>query len=256
MFYKEIHEMKLRVIIMFVVLLVSLVTTIALRPYAAQMMEEMTAQLEEMPDFLKNLMGDISGLSRLNDDNYYLLSQWHGKNYGQFLPFVVLLIAFPIFAKEFDKKTIYFLLSRKNRNEVFRTKYLAGLGAVLLITTVLSLLGPIAMNLAGYSTAFSGTLKVLLHQLVGVSFFYSLFTMISIMSRDQVKPVVAGIVIILGLPILGMIDALSWLNPYPFVLGSNVAQKGTIDWIYLLSLLAVTAVLTVTDYRVFEKKEV
>ena len=112
------------------------------------------------------------------------------------------------------------------------------------------------MNLAGYSTAFSGTLKVLLQQLVGVSFFYSLFTMISIMSRDQVKPVVAGIVIILGLPILGMIDALSWLNPYPFVLGSNVAQKGTIDWIYLLSLLAVTAVLTVIDYRVFEKKEV
>ena len=256
MFYKEIHEMKLRVIIMFIVLLVSLVTTVALRPYAAQMMEEMTAQLEEMPDFLKSLMGDVSGLTRLNDDNYYLLSQWHGKNYGQFLPFVVLLIAFPIFAKEFDKKTIYFLLSRKNRNEVFRTKYLAGLGAVLIITTVLSLLGPIAMNLAGYSTTFGDSLKVLLQQLVGASFFYSLFTMISIMSRDQVKPVVAGILIVLGLPILGMIDALSWLNPYPFILGSNVAQKGTIDWIYLVSLLAVTVVLTVTDYRVFEKKEV
>ncbi|HUM23151.1 ABC transporter permease subunit, partial [Mesotoga prima] len=238
MFYKEIHEMKLRVIIMFIVLLVSLVTTVALRPYAAQMMEEMTAQLEEMPDFLKSLMGDVSGLTRLNDDNYYLLSQWHGKNYGQFLPFVVLLIAFPIFAKEFDKKTIYFLLSRKNRNEVFRTKYLAGLGALLIITTVLSLLGPIAMNLAGYSTAFGDTLKVLLQQLVGASFFYSLFTMISIMSRDQVKPVVAGILIVLGLPILGMIDALSWLNPYPFILGSSVAQKGTIDWIYLVSLLA------------------
>ena len=256
MFYKEIHEMKLRVVIMFVVLLISLITTVALRPYAAQMMEEMTPQLEEMPDFLKNLMGDVSGLSRLNDDNYYLLSQWHGKNYGQFLPFVVLLIAFPIFAKEFDKKTIYFLLSRKNRNEVFRTKYLAGLGAVLTITVVLSLLGPVAMNLSGYSTAFADTLKVLLQQLVGVTFFYSLFTMISIMSRDQVKPVVAGVVIVLGLPILGMIDTLSWLNPYPFILGSSAAQKGTIDWIYLVSLLAVTAVLTAIDYKVFEKKEV
>jgi len=256
MFYKEIHEMKLRVVIMFVVLLISLVTTIALRPYAAQMMEEMTAQLEDMPDFLKNLMGDVSGLSRLNEDNYYLLSQWHGKNYGQFLPFVVLLIAFPIFAKEFDKKTIYFLLSRKNRNEVFWTKYLAGLGAVLTITAVLSLLGPVAMNFAGYSTVFADTLKVLLQQLVGVTFFYSLFTMISIMSRDQVKPVVAGVIIVLGLPILGMIDTLSWLNLYPFILGSSIAQKGTIDWIYLVSLLAATVVLTVTDYKVFEKKEV
>jgi ABC-2 type transport system permease protein len=255
MLYKELNEMKLRVILIIAVLVISLITTIVMRPYASQMMSEMAGQLEELPDFLKKLIGDTSSLTKLDDDNYYLLSQWQGKNFGQFLPLVVLLITFPIFAKEFDKKTIYFLLSRKNRKDVFMAKYLIGLGVVLVVTTALSLLGPIAMNLTGYGVNFSGTLKALLQQFVGVAFFYSLFTLLSVISKDQVKPVVLGIILIIGLPIIGMIEAISWLNPYPFILATTVIQNGTIDWIYLVALLAVTIALTAADYVLFKKKE-
>lgn len=255
MFYKELNEMKLRVLIIFAVLIMALVVTVVMRPYAAQMMEEMASQLEQLPDFLKNLIGDVSSLTRLNDDDYYLISQWQGKNFGQFLPFVVLLIAFPIFAKEFDKKTIYFLLSRKNRKDVFRVKYFTGMAAVLAVTALLSLLGPLFMNLAGYSTGFIYSLKALLQQAAGAVFFYALFTLLSVSSRDQVRPVVFGIVIVIGLPIIGIIDAISWLNPYPFILASNIAQSENIDWIYLGALVAITAVLTAVDYKIFERKE-
>lgn len=255
MFYKELNELKLRALIIFVVLIVALIATVAMRPYTAQMMEEMADQLEQLPDFLKNLMGDLSSLKRLNDNNYYLISQWQGKNFGQFLPFIVLLITFPIFAREFDKKTIYFLLARKNRKEVFRVKYLTGLGTVLLLTMALSLLGPVFMNLAGYGMGFYDTLKTLLQQLVGATFFYSLFTLVSVGSRDQVKPVVFGIILILAMPIVGIIDKLSWLNPYPFVLASTVVQNGKIDWFYMVALLALTLILTAISYKVFERKE-
>ncbi len=59
----------------------------------------------------------------------------------------------------------------------------------------------------------------------------------------------------IGLPIIGIIEAISWLNPYPFILATTVIQNGTIDWIYLVALLAVTIVLTAVDYMVFKKKE-
>ena len=78
MLYKELNEMKLRVILIIAVLVISLITTIVMRPYASQMMSEMAGQLEELPDFLKKLIGDTSSLTKLDDDNYYLLSQWQG----------------------------------------------------------------------------------------------------------------------------------------------------------------------------------
>jgi ABC-type transport system involved in multi-copper enzyme maturation permease subunit len=70
-----------------------------------------------------------------------------------------------------------------------------------------------------------------------------------------VKPVVLGIILIIGLPIIGMIEAISWLNPYPFILATTVIQSGTIDWNYLAALLAVTIALTAADYVLFKKKE-
>ena len=47
MLYKELNEMKLRVILIIAVLVISLITTIVMRPYASQMMSEMAGQLVE-----------------------------------------------------------------------------------------------------------------------------------------------------------------------------------------------------------------
>lgn len=256
MIYKELYDMRIRTIVMFIVILVGLVLSIAMKPYTAEMFQGLAGEIENMPEFLRGLIGDPEELTALIDDNdAYLLSQWQGKNLGQFIPFIVLIIVFPIFARETDKKTIYFLLARKNRNEVFKAKYFTGLLVAASVVFILALAGPVGMNIAGYGTGFAKTLVALVHELIGVFFFYSIFSFLSVTSNDQIKPIIGGMVIIIGLPFFSMIKTLDFLNPYNYVLAISIAQGDGIDWIYSIVLLAISITLTLLNKAIFEKRE-
>jgi len=254
-FYKEWNEHKTRAIVIFILSLIVLTTTVALRPYASSMMEQMVNELEEMPEFLQKMIGDPSIAQKLTNDEYYINSQWHGKNLGQFLPIFVLIIAFPVFAREVDKKTIYFLLSRRKREEVFWKKFFVGYFVITAIIVIFSLAGPIAMKIAGYQVGFRNTGLILVHEIVGVSFFYSLFILFSVLSNDQVKPVVGGLVVIIALPFLSLIESIAFLNPYPYILGLDIINGSGIDWWYTLSLAVLTLVIAFQSYRIFKTKE-
>lgn len=254
MLYKEINDMRIRVLIILMVFLASLLVTVLLRPYTTTMLDQMASEFEKLPEFLKKTIGDPERILRLKNDQYYLLSQWHGKNLGQFLPLLALLIAFPIFSRENEKRTIYFLLARKKREEIFWVKFGVGLGLTIIITAVMSALGFILMRTLGYSVDFNYLPLCLTNEIVGVSFFYSLFLMFSIISNDQVKPVIIGIVILIGLPILGLIKTVSFLNPYPYILCIHVIDEG-VDLTYTSGLVIVTVALVIIDYVLFKKRE-
>lgn len=254
MFFKELNDVKMRSIVILLLLLVSLAVTIALRPYTETMFSQMISEFEKLPKFMKKIIGSPEQLTRLKDDEYYLISQWHGKNLGQFLPLLSLLIAFPIFAKENEKKTIYFLLARKKRKFVFWVKFLTGLFVLLIMTGGLSTMGFVLMKILGHSVSLAHLLPCLISEMVGVTFFFSLFLLFSIISNDQVKPVIAGIVILIGLPLLSLIKSVSFLNPYPYILCVNVLDKG-IDWPYTIVLASVSLLLIVSDYLVFKNRE-
>lgn len=254
MFIKELNDMKVRSLIILLLLFASLIVTIVLRPYTETMFDQMITEFEKLPDFMKKLIGSPEQLTRLKNDEYYLITQWHGKNFGQFLPLLSLLIAFPIFSKEIEKKTIYFLLAKKERKTVFRIKFIAGFAVLLSITVFMSTMGFVLMRFFGYSVSFKYLFPCLLSEIVGVTFFFTLFLLFSIISNDQVKPVIAGIVVLIGLPILGLIDSLSFLNPYPYVLCVQILDKG-IDWIYTFGLIFVTILLIIVDYFVFRNRE-
>ncbi|MEA1883360.1 MAG: hypothetical protein U9N62_02435 [Thermotogota bacterium] len=75
------------------------------------------------------------------------------------------------------------------------------------------------------------------------------------MFNDQIKPILAGIIVIVGLPFLSMFESIKWLNPYPYALGTQVISKGTFDGIYSLALIVITAVITWIGLEVFKRKE-
>lgn len=256
MIYKELYDMRIRTIVMFIVILVGLVLSIAMKPYTAEMFQGLAGEVANMPEFLKGLVGDPEELVALIDDNdAYLLSQWQGKNLGQFIPFIVLIIAFPIFARETDKKTMYFLLARKNRNQIFMVKYFTGLLVAASVVSLLGIAGPVGMNIAGYNTGFGQSFMALVHELTGAFFFYSIFSFLSVTSNDQIKPIIGGIVILIGLPFFSMIKVLDFLNPYTYILSISIARGDGIDWIYSLVLLAISISLTLVNKTIFEKRE-
>lgn len=252
MFYKEIRELKTTLVVVSLLLVVALIATVAMKDTAVELLQGFST--EDMPEFARNLLANPDLLENIGNNDFYLVSQWQGKNLGQFIPLVILIISIPIFAREFDKKTIYFLLSRLTRKRVFFMKYFTGLGVLSALIAFFSLSGPIAMNFAGYETGFSLTFKILVHQLIGGAFFFSLFILYSVLFSDQTKPLIIGMATIIGLPILGLFRPLNFLNLYPYILGSNVYNAG-IEVTESVLLIFLVAVITTADYIIFKKRE-
>ena len=62
----------------------------------------------------------------LNDMDFYLWSQWMGKNLYQLIILSTILLGFSSFAREREQETMSFLLSNFSRRHIFLSKILAG----------------------------------------------------------------------------------------------------------------------------------
>ncbi|HQQ64515.1 MAG: ABC transporter permease [Thermotogaceae bacterium] len=256
MFRKEMMDIRWRVLVFFVVFGFLLVGTIALRPFIGELLGASSKELAQLPDFLKNIVGDLTVLNRMEaDDEFYLLSQWQGKNMGQFLPLCVLLLVFPLFSREEEKKTLYFLLARFSRQEIYWKKILASFSAVFALLFVFTIAAPASMNLAGYNVGFQYSFLILLQQVLASWFFFGFFVFLSVVFRDQIKPVLWGILFALALPMASLYPPLSWMNPYPYLLGTSVLQTGRIDGVYSMGMIVFGTALIVAASIIFEKKE-
>ncbi|HPJ88813.1 MAG TPA: ABC transporter permease subunit [Thermotogota bacterium] len=259
MFKKTLYEMRFRLTVFIVLFFVLLLGLIFTRPVIGNLMVSMdmnSEEVKELPDILKGFADGKEFEQLKDDDQFFLLSQWYGKNFGQFLPFFALIIAFPVFSRETEKKTIYFLLSRRNRKEIYDSKVLSGYYVMILIVVVFDFLAPVAMMLSGYDILFNGNLiRLIVQQLIAASFFYFLFILFSIIFNDQMKPVILGIVLIVALPFSSLINGIAWLNLYPYVFGETVLSSGDFDWMRSLVLTGLSIFLYLGGRRLFLKKE-
>jgi ABC-type transport system involved in multi-copper enzyme maturation permease subunit len=242
---------------LFAVLLLVLIKT---RPIIGEVLLTLNVdndQMEQLPQFMKDLISDGLNTERLKtDDQFFLLSQWFAKNFGQFLPFFALIIAFPVFSRETEKKTIYFLLAKKNRRDVFDGKVFSSYSIMIILVLFFSFLAPVVMMLFGYDVNFNKELfQMIAQQLVAVSFFYSVFILFSIVFNDQLKPVILGIILLVIMPFTSMIKGISWMNLYPYILGNTVLKSGDFDWISTSVLLSLTVFMYFLGKKLFLKKE-
>jgi len=65
----------------------------------------------------------------------------------------------------------------------------------------------------------------------------------------------AGIIVAVGLPFFSMFESLKWMNPYPYILGSSIINKGTFDGIYSLALLLLIVAISWIGLEIFKKRE-
>ncbi len=258
MIRKEINSLKMRALIMFFFMLALLILVVSMQDYVTSM----SISFENMKNsnrtklaekFLNESLEKI--LKKLQTNDYYIWSQWYGKNFGQFLPLLVLIIAFPIFSKETEKKTIYFLLARKNRNEIFNVKALTGLITVIIIILSLSLLPIAFMNAFGKTIKIVPIFKYAFQEIVVGIFFYTVYLFFSVYFNDTVKTIIAGIVFFIGDFMLGLIEKISFLNVFPYISCSHIYKTGNIDWIYTIWLLVISAGMYLVTMRYFQKKD-
>lgn len=192
---------------------------------------------------------------RLKEWNFYINSQWFGKNFGQMIPIIGIIIAFPLFAREFENGTIEYLLVRRSRRVVFVDKFLSGFLATVILIFIASSLPPLYSLLSAKDYDFSFYFKATVQSEIAGILWYCIGMLFSTIFNDQVKPVLASLGAIALTTAAGLIKALKFLNTYSYALCSNLLENGPIDVPYTIGIILVSSVLISISYMIFRNKD-
>ncbi|AEX85687.1 hypothetical protein Marpi_1284 [Marinitoga piezophila KA3] len=249
---KELYEMKTRTIISIVILILLFFSIAPFQKFYVDMIKENMAAIKPYAE----KFGFSNILDNLNDWNYYMYTQWFGKNFGQLIPIFAIIFAFPLFSREYENGTMEYLLVRKSRDYVFITKVYIGL-TMFIIWITIGIVLPAAYSLiSGKDLAYSLLFKYFIHMFFGGLFWYEITVLFSVIFNDQVKPILVSVGTLIITTAAGFIKPLSFLNTYPYILGSKIISEGKIDLLYTLSLFLIGETIVSIAYYQFRKKEI
>jgi len=90
---KEFYDMKVRFIGVLIVTITLFFIVAPFQKFTISMLEGYSGN----PQVEKFLPGAM--LNKLKEWNFYINSQWYGKNFGQMVGFIGIIMAFPLFAE-------------------------------------------------------------------------------------------------------------------------------------------------------------
>ncbi len=246
---KEFNDLKVRFFGVLVVIFILFFLVAPLQKFTLSMLEGYTGN----PQLEKFLPGSM--LNKLKEWNFYVNSQWYGKNFGQMIPIIGIIMAFPLFAREFENRTIEFLLVRKSRKEIFLNKVLTGFIALSVILIIAGLLPLVYSFLLRKDYIYETGLKFVFQSYFAGLLWYGIGIFFSVLFNDQVKPLLAGLGTLAITTVAGLLKPLKFLNTFSYALGTNIFQKNFIDFKYTICAIIFTIVSFIFAYIIFNKKE-
>lgn len=253
MIKKEFSDMKLRTFVLLFLGIGFFFMVAPLHKFALEMLNEYT-QIPNMPRFLERFLPK-GFVEKLSEWNFYIYTQWFGKNLGQFVPIFAIIMGFPIFAREIENGTIEFLLARSSRKRVFISKVLTVSLVVFFQMIVFSILPAIYSLFASKNLDYTYLLAYLIHTIVGALFWLAVTILFSVLSDDQVKPILGAIGTLAGTTVVAVFKPLRFMNTYSYILGGKILSNGKMDVPYTLVLLGLSVALMLLSYVSFLKKE-
>lgn len=246
---KELYDMRTRFISVLLIAIVLFFVVAPFQKFSVSMLEGYS----DNPALEKLMPKGFA--EKLKEWNFYVNSQWYGKNFGQLVPIIGIIIAFPLFAREFENGTIEYLLVRRSRREVFMDKFLSGLLATVILIFIASSMPPLYSLLAAKDYDFSFYFKATVQSEFAGILWYCIGMLFSTIFNDQVKPVLASLGAIALTTAAGLIKPLRFLNTYSYALCSNLFEDGRIDFPYTVGTILVSLILVVLSYTIFKNKD-
>ena len=241
---KEFYDMKIRSILVLVVMIVIFFSVAPLQNYAVNI-------VQKYGDLLRGYDRNL-----LKNWNFYIYSQWFGKNFGQLVPIIAIVFAFPLFSREYENGTMEFLLTRKSRNRVFLEKLFTSLLVLIVEIAFLSILPALYSLTFSKPLNYNLTWKFLIQSEVGAILWFSVAFIASTFYDDQVKPVILSLGTLGITTAAGFIKPLRFLNTYTYILGTNIFKGNEVDVARTVGFLVASLVLLYSSYWVFKRKEV
>ncbi|MEJ5257361.1 MAG: ABC transporter permease subunit [Fervidobacterium sp.] len=247
---KEFNDMKVRFFGTLIVILGLFFILAPFQKFTVSMLEGYMGN----PQVEKFLPGSM--IERLKEWNFYINTQWYGKNFGQIIPIIGILMAFPLFAREYENGTIAFLLVRRSRKEIYTTKVLMGLMGTVLLVMIGGILPAIFSSIAQKSYEYSVVPKFIIHNIFGALIWYTLSVIFSVLFNDQVKPLLASLGLLALTTTAGLIKSLKFLNTFSYALGMSVFNHNKVDIKYTIGIVILSVLFIFFGYLIFDKKEI
>ncbi len=213
---KELKENFLKFVVEFAILVA---VAVFLVPYGFRMMKNLAPLLSNLPG--GGLNGEAKALlPKLNDLNFFVVSQWFGKNLFEFAIFFGVINSIGAVAGETERKTAIFLFSRPvSRARVLFVKYavilLGTLIPILISTYTIPLLArsiPQKINMAVFN-------RLAVQSLLATAAVVSVSFLFSVVINDRVKGGLIALIALIATVLIGKVSALKWVSVMYLYLG-------------------------------------
>lgn len=250
---KEFYDLKVRLIGTLIVCIALFFIVAPFQKFSVSLLEG----YEEVPGTSKIMEKLVPRgfIERLKEWNFYINSQWFGKNFGQLVPIIGIILGFPLFAKEIEKGTIQFIAVRKPRRWIFTTKVITGLIAILIVITISTLLPSVYSLVTAKDYNHRLVPHFFIHSLFASILWYSVSVLFSVITDDQVKPLLTSLGLLALTTVLGLLKPLKFLNTFSYALGTDVFRNGSANFTYTIWMIAISGIILFGAMKLFEKRE-
>jgi ABC-2 type transport system permease protein len=242
LFEKELKENLLKFIIESILLIG---IAISLIPYGYRLMENINPEILNIGGIGTSLSAILPKLKNLD---FFVYSQWFGKNLFEMAILFAVINSAGIIAGETERKTAIFLFSRPiSRNRTLSVKLAVTLFYTLLpiiISTYILL--PLSKSIPQQINT-SLLNKLLIQSLVATSVIVFLTSVLSIVIDDRVKVGLASLGIVIGSIILGYIKGMGWFS----IISLYMGKFNT----FVTVGLVLCAALALTAFKLLSQKE-
>ncbi len=259
LFVKEVNDLRTRFLIMFLLIGISAYFIIVYYDFFMSLLDINTIkealELSPLSGYIDSeaIMQQLTLL--FNDIDFYVWSQWFGKNLYQIIVLSTILLAFSSFAREAEHNTMSFLLSNFTRWQIFTSKVLAGSMLLMVLVAEGCFLPLILAPGAGYSFDLVTACSYLLQMGLAAIFLYAAVILFSVLSKDVIKPIIASIVLLVILALPRLTKVLSSLYLLRYMTGFDIFIGRGVHYTSVLLLALLTAALFWIAWQVYEKKD-
>ncbi|PWJ89322.1 ABC transporter permease subunit [Oceanotoga sp. DSM 15011] len=245
--YKEFLDSKRRLIISISLLLSFFFLLLIFKEKTIQVLNQNKEALKAFSSMIQ--------IEKLRNLDFFIKTQWYGKNFGQFLPLIALIFSYSVFSKEFEKKTFDFLITRKSRKNIFIKKVSSIYINFVLINIIFFIISIITLSMSSFDFQIIDYFKIFIQQTIISSLIIPIAVLISIITQTQIKSFIIPLTIIFLCLTLYFLPNVKIKTPYNFILDPKLIIKNEMDFLPIILSILFSIFLIFFSLKIFEKKD-
>lgn len=251
---KELRENFMKFVVMFAVIFG---TALSLVPYGYNMTSQIPKELLNNPAVPKSLMSQLgSMLPKLKDINFFIYSQWFGKNLWELALFFAIIVSIGAIAGETERKSSIYLFSRPvTRKSILLSKIIVIFIYLIIAITISTYILPILAKKIPQSVNIHLINIGLLYALIGTLATAAISIIFSTLINDRIKAAFAAFAVVIGTIPISYIKGMRWISIINFYVSEKAFKLNRVYAPPIIWGIVIIIACIMFSYYILRKKE-